>query len=289
MKDQAGNTVTSPYTVNGNVTLTTVLTEKDKSVKVDLVFNQDAIVTIDGKKYLADQEISLLPGTYDFEAVYADGVPAYAQAVAGDANVSVKTYGSAEKLIVTAAGTLTVGKETVALTLSANVEATFDGNTVNDGASAGGTFQVLKNAVVTLGGTALGEFYTLDNGANYKAKGNTFTADGDLTVDAGYYSVTKAANATNADTNGGVFSMSVDKEFAKDTDTVKVTVTVVTASTDNSGNSGTDGATVTLGGGTITPTTLDFGGADAAGTEKTATLTMGTSNVTLTMSAADKV
>ena len=289
VKDQAGNTVTSPYTVNGNVTLTTVLTEKDKSVKVDLVFNQDAIVTIDGKKYLADQEISLLPGTYDFEAVYADGVPAYAQAVAGDANVSVKTYGSAEKLIVTAAGTLTVGKETVALTLSANVEATFDGNTVNDGASAGGTFQVLKNAVVTLGGTALGEFYTLDNGANYKAKGNTFTADGDLTVDAGYYSVTKAANATNADTNGGVFSMSVDKEFAKDTDTVKVTVTVVTASTDNSGNSGTDGATVTLGGGTITPTTLDFGGADAAGTEKTATLTMGASNVTLTMSAADKV
>ena len=221
--------------------------------------------------------------------MYAGGVPAYAQAVAGDANVSVKTYGSAEKLIVTAAGTLTVGKETVALTLPANVEATFDGNTVNDGASAGGTFQVLKNAVVTLGGTALGEFYTLDNGANYKAKGNTFTADGDLTVDAGYYSVTKAVNTTNADTNGGVFSMSVDKEFAKDTDTVKVTVTVVTASTDNSGNSGTDGATVTLGGGTITPTTLDFGGADAAGTEKTATLTMGTSNVTLTMSAADKV
>ena len=86
--------------------------------------------------------------------MYAGGVPAYAQAVAGDANVSVKTYGSAEKLIVTAAGTLTVGKETVALTLPANVEATFDGNTVNDGASAGGTFQVLKNAVVTLGGTA---------------------------------------------------------------------------------------------------------------------------------------
>ena len=79
------------------LTLTTVLTEKDKSVKVDLVFNQDAIVTIDGKEYLADQEISLLPGTYDFEAVYAGGVPAYAQAVAGDANVSVKTYGSAEK------------------------------------------------------------------------------------------------------------------------------------------------------------------------------------------------
>ncbi|UMM47120.1 S-layer homology domain-containing protein [Lawsonibacter asaccharolyticus] len=289
VKDQAGNTVTSPYTVNGNVTLTTVLTEKDKSVKVDLVFNQDAIVTIDGKEYLADQEISLLPGTYDFEAVYAGGVPAYAQAVAGDANVSVKTYGSAEKLIVTAAGTLTVGKETVALTLPANVEATFDGNTVNDGTSAGGNFQVLKNAVVTLGGTALGEFYTLDNGANYKAKGDTFTADEDLTVDAGYYSVTKAANATNAGTNGGVFSMSVDKEYAKNTETVTVTVTVVTASTDNSGNSGTDGATVTLGGGTITPTTLDFGGADAADTEKTATLTMGTSNVTLTMSAADKV
>lgn len=36
VKDQAGNTVTSPYTVNGNVTLTTVLSEKDKSVKVDL-------------------------------------------------------------------------------------------------------------------------------------------------------------------------------------------------------------------------------------------------------------
>ena len=227
VKDQAGNTVTSPYTVNGNVTLTTVLTEKDKSVKVDLVFNQDAIVTIDGKEYLADQEISLLPGTYDFEAVYAGGVPAYAQAVAGDANVSVKTYGSAEKLIVTAAGTLTVGKETVALTLPANVEATFDGNTVNDGTSAGGNFQVLKNAVVTLGGTALGEFYTLDNGANYKAKGDTFTADEDLTVDAGYYSVTKAANATNAGTNGGVFSMSVDKEYAKNTETVTVTVTVV--------------------------------------------------------------
>ena len=188
--------------------------------------------------------------------MYAGGVPAYAQAVAGDANVSVKTYGSAEKLIVTAAGTLTVGKETVALTMPANVEATFDGNTVNDGASAGGTFQVLKNAVVTLGGTALGEFYTLDNGANYKAKGDTFTADGDLTVDAGYYSVTVEMTAVS---------------------------TVV------SGNSGTDGATVTLGGGTITPTTLDFGGADAADTEKTATLTMGTSNVTLTMSAADKV
>ena len=46
---------------------------------------------------------------------------------------------------------------------------------------------------------------------------------------------------------------------------------------------------MTLGGGTITPTTLDFGGAAAADTEKTATLTMGTSNVTLTMSAADKV
>lgn len=101
--------------------------------------------------------------------------------------------------------------------------------------------------------------------------------------------MTKAANATNAGTNGGVFSMSVDKEYAKNTETVTVTVTVVTASTDNSGNSGTDGATVTLGGGTITPTTLDFGGADAADTEKTATLTMGTSNVTLTMSAADKV
>ena len=126
VKDQAGNTVTSPYTVNGNVTLTTVLTEKDKSVKVDLVFNQDAIVTIDGKEYLADQEISLLPGTYDFEAVYGGGVPAYAQAVAGDANVSVKTYGSAEKLIVTAAGTLTVGVETFDLTLPANVTGTWD-------------------------------------------------------------------------------------------------------------------------------------------------------------------
>ena len=47
--------------------------------------------TIDGKEYLADQEISLLPGTYDFEAVYAGGVPAYAQDVVGDTNVSVKT------------------------------------------------------------------------------------------------------------------------------------------------------------------------------------------------------
>ena len=98
--------------------------------------------------------------------------------------------------------------------------------------------------------------------------------------------MTTAANATNTGTNGGVFSMSVDKEYAKNTETVTVTVTVVTASTDNSG---TDGATVTLGGGTITPTTLDFGGADAADTAKTATLTMGTSNVTLTMTAADKV
>lgn len=59
-----------------------------------------------------------------------------------------------------------------------------------------------KGAEITLTGTALGEFYTLDKAANYKAKGVTFTADGDLTVDAGYYSVTVAANATNAGTNG---------------------------------------------------------------------------------------
>ena len=217
---------------------------------------------------------------------YATNVPAYLQGETGDAKVTVDDFGGGTKMInVTGSGTLTVGVESVALTLPANVEANFDGNKV----TGAGSFDVPKGAEITLSGTALGEFYTLDNGANYKAKGVTFTADGDLTVDAGYYSVTVAANATNAGTNGGEFSMKVEKEYAKNTETVTVTVTVVTASTDNSGNSGTDGATVTLGGGTITPTTLDFGGADAADTEKTARLTMGTSNVTLTMSAADKV
>ena len=272
------------YTVTGNTVLSAkVVAQK---ITVDLVMNQKAIVEIDGVKYTSDANIDLAAGVHDFKVTYATNVPAYLQGETGDAKVTVDDFGGGTKMInVTGSGTLTVGVESVALTLPANVEANFDGNKV----TGAGSFDVPKGAEITLSGTALGEFYTLDNGANYKAKGVTFTADGDLTVDAGYYSVTVAANATNAGTNGGEFSMKVEKEYAKNTETVTVTVTVVTASTDNSGNSGTDGATVTLGGGTITPTTLDFGGADAADTEKTATLTMGTSNVTLTMSAADKV
>ena len=47
----------------------------------------------------------------------------------------------------------------------------------------------------------------------------------------------------------------------KGTETVKVTVTVTTASTDNSGNSGTDNTTVTQGDGYSSPSaTLDFNG-----------------------------
>ena len=61
-------------------------------------------------------------------------------------NVSVKTYGSAEKLIVTAAGTLTVGVETFDLTLPANVTGTWDTQTAN----ANATTAVPKDAVVTI-------------------------------------------------------------------------------------------------------------------------------------------
>ena len=110
MKDQNGNDVTAGCVVNGKLTLTTELVAIDKSVKVKLVFNQDAIVTIDGKEYLADQDIDLVPGTYDFKAEYADTVISGADVETGDGNISVKVYGSAEKLVVTGAGTLTIGK-----------------------------------------------------------------------------------------------------------------------------------------------------------------------------------
>ena len=93
------------------------------------------------------------------------------------------------------------------------------------------------------------------------------------------FEVKTAANATNSGSNGGVYSMTVDKTFAAEGETVTITVKSETAT------SGT-GATVTLGGATTTPRTLDFTDSD---TTKTATFTMGTADVTLTMSAADKV
>ena len=93
------------------------------------------------------------------------------------------------------------------------------------------------------------------------------------------FEVKTAANATNSGSNGGVYSMTVDKTFAAEGETVTITVKSETAT------SGT-GATVTLGGATTTPRTLDFIDSD---TTKTATFTMGEADVTLTMSAADKV
>ena len=93
------------------------------------------------------------------------------------------------------------------------------------------------------------------------------------------FEVKTAANATNSGSNGGVYSMTVDKTFAAEGETVTITVKSEKAT------AGT-GATVTLGGATTTPRTLDFTDSD---TTKTATFAMGTADVTLTMSAADKV
>ena len=272
VKDQAGNTVTSPYTVNGNVTLTTVLTEKDKSVKVDLVFNQDAIVTIDGKKYLADQEISLLPGTYDFEAVYADGVPAYAQAVAGDANVSVKTYGSAEKLIVTAAGTLTIGVETFDLTLPANVTGTWDTQTAN----ANATTAVPKGAAVTITYEAADDTATDWASATIEINGVAETAiiaaqgNGTGTKAKVTYQLTMTEGTTVGAVKGtpktytvtssvADYELKTDKEEYVKGETVKVTLTKTTngVTANTTVNSVTATPTISISNGQVTAGTVD--------------------------------
>ena len=272
VKDQAGNTVTSPYTVNGNVTLTTVLTEKDKSVKVDLVFNQDAIVTIDGKEYLADQEISLLPGTYDFEAVYAGGVPAYAQAVAGDANVSVKTYGSAEKLIVTAAGTLTVGVETFDLTLPANVTGTWDTQTAN----ANATTAVPKDAVVTITYEAADDTATDWASATIEINGVAETAtiaaqgNGTGTKAKVTYQLTMTEDTTVGAVKGtpktytvtssvADYELKTDKEEYVKGETVKVTLTKTTngVTANTTVNSVTATPTISISNGQVTAGTVD--------------------------------
>ena len=291
VKDQAGNTVTSPYTVNGNVTLTTVLTEKDKSVKVDLVFNQDAIVTIDGKEYLADQEISLLPGTYDFEAVYAGGVPAYAQAVAGDANVSVKTYGSAEKLIVTAAGTLTVGVETFDLTLPANVTGTWDTQTAN----ANATTAVPKDAVVTITYEAADDTATDWASATIEINGVAETAtiaaqgNGTGTKAKVTYQLTMTEDTTVGAVKGtpktytvtssvADYELKTDKEEYVKGETVKVTLTKTTngVTANTTVNSVTATPTISISNGNVkagtvdTPEIVTFDFTIAANTELTA-------------------
>ncbi|WP_050622795.1 S-layer homology domain-containing protein [Clostridium phoceensis] len=272
VKDQAGNTVTSPYTVNGNVTLTTVLTEKDKSVKVELVFNQDAIVTIDGKEYLADQEISLLPGTYDFEAVYAGGVPAYAQAVAGDANVSVKTYGSAEKLIVTAAGTLTVGVETFDLTLPANVTGAWDSQT----AAADATTAVPKDAVVTITYEAADDTATDWASATIEINGVAETAtiaaqgNGTGTKAKVTYQLTMTEDTTVGAVKGtpktytvtssvADYELKTDKEEYVKGETVKVTLTKTTngVTANTTVNSVTATPTISISNGQVTAGTVD--------------------------------
>ena len=272
VKDQAGNTVTSPYTVNGNVTLTTVLTEKDKSVKVDLVFNQDAIVTIDGKEYLADQEISLLPGTYDFEAVYAGGVPAYAQAVAGDANVSVKTYGSAEKLIVTAAGTLTIGVETFDLTLPANVTGTWDTQTAN----ANATTAVPKDAVVTITYEAADDTATDWASATIEINGvaetATIAAQGNgtgtkakvtyqltMTEDTTVGAVKGTPNTYTVTSSVADYELETDKEEYVKGETVKVTLTKTAngVTSNTTVNSVTATPTISISNGQVTAGTVD--------------------------------
>lgn len=77
---------------------------------------------------------------------YATNVPAYLQGETGDAKVTVDDFGGGTKMInVTGSGTLTVGVESVALTLPANVEANFDGNKV----TGAGSFDVPKGAEIT--------------------------------------------------------------------------------------------------------------------------------------------
>ena len=140
--------------------------------------------------------------------------------------------------------------------------------------------------VATLEG-ATGTYYTVGGGAKTAITTRLAVLEADLTVVSGFYKITVAANATNAGANGGVFSMSVVDVYAKKTDTVTITVKVETASADNSGGGGTNGAVVTLGGATITPATLTFTDAETAGSTDTATFTMGEADVTLTMSAVD--
>ena len=255
--------VTDDFTVE-------VVTEVDNSGVLDIAAPNGAIITIDGQDYLNATELT----TYDEGAAvrvnvtWGAGVTADQKVVkygddfltAFSSASGVETYlvtvDSTKQLVVTT--TTTFG-----LTLPANVTAEWaadaDNNVKAGNAAAGTTTQVPENAVVTLAGTGLGNYYTLEasptltDADDFHAAAETITMTQAESVDAGYYEVTIGdvtvdgglglATGTNMTATASVDSVNV--AYAKANS--ELTVDIELASTDSATiSNSSNGAKVTV-------------------------------------------
>ncbi len=280
--DNVAQTLTgnAPYTFTLNdVTddvVVNVTTEVDNSatLKYD-VDAQDAYITIDGKPYNGEGELSgYEAGDLVAVAITWIGSP--------DANAKLVTYsGVASELIETSAdnylvkvndsATLTVeAVETATLTLPTDVTASWE---AADGipagtATANNATEVPVGAVVTLAGDGLGNYYTLEsspvltNADDFHAAAETITMTQDESVDAGYYEVTigdvTLAAGTGVTIDGGsdmTATAAVDEvvtAYAKANSELEVVITL--ASTDGAAINNANGVKVevTADNGTVT-------------------------------------
>ncbi len=280
--DNVAQTLTgnAPYTFTLNdVTddvVVNVTTEEDNSatLKYD-VDAQDAYITIDGKPYNGEGELSgYEAGDLVAVAITWIGSP--------DANAKLVTYsGVASELIETSAdnylvkvndsATLTVeAVETATLTLPTDVTASWE---AADGipagtATANNATEVPVGAVVTLAGDGLGNYYTLEsspvltNADDFHAAAETITMTQDESVDAGYYEVTigdvTLAAGTGVTIDGGsdmTATAAVDEvvtAYAKANSELEVVITL--ASTDGAAINNANGVKVevTADNGTVT-------------------------------------
>ena len=280
VKDADGNEMapnagtTNQYTIRNLERNTTVYvtTEVDNSVVLDIAAPVNAIINIDGQDYLNAVELDYNDGqAVRVNVTWASGVTAEQKVVkygndflnpfstSGSTDTYTIAVDSDKQLVVTT-------KATYALTLPANVTASWSADAANNikaGTAAANTAtQVPEGAVVTLTGTGLGNYYTLESSPvltdadDFHAATDTITMTKAESVDAGYYEVTIGAVTLEAGTGvtiDGGSEMSataavstVNTVYAKATSELDVVITLAS-----------DGAAVNNAGGVKVTVTAD--------------------------------
>ena len=249
-----------------------VTTEVDKSATLYIDKPvQSAVITIDNKPYANAAEIEGYNAgdTVLFTVTWGNSVNENAKIVMYGDEV-IRTFDGANTYLIEVDSnkTLVVGVKTATLDLPANVTATYDFKGVDGSASASDETEVPVGAVVTLAGTGLGNYYTLEsspvltNADDFNAATDTITMTKDETVDAGYYEVTigdvTLAAGTGVTIDGGsnmTATAAVDEvvtAYAKANSELEVVITL--ASTDGAAINNANGVKVevTADNGTVT-------------------------------------
>ena len=279
-----------------------VTTEVDDSATLKIAKPvQSAVLTIDEKTYANATEIEgynagdavMVEVTWGSSAEKNGKIVMY-----GDDVIKAFDGNNTYLVEVDSSKTLVVGAETATLELPANVTATYDFKGVAGTASANAETEVPVDAVVTLAGTGLGNYYTLEsspvltNADDFNAATDTITMTKDETVDAGYYEVTIGDVTLEAGTgvtiDGGsnmTATAAVDEvvtAYAKANSELKVVITL--ASTDDAAINNTNGVKVevTADNGSVTQVPADDAKLfeDNAANGDTATVTVTFTSIT---------